>query len=176
MGATTVTGTGPGDSGKRIAYLSNKLPKSSFTTTSSNPQDLITEVPPSGGGGDLPPCNPQGGNPRGFQAVDLQCCRNNPAQVASGNYSFIAAGCDNTASGDYSHAEGYHNTASGNASHAEGSHSVASGLVSHAEGGSTTASGSYSHSEGRHTHAAGFCSHAEGGHLVLASGSCWYCD
>jgi len=49
MGATSITGVGPGDSHKRIAYLSRDLPKLEVTETTSNPQDLITtEV--SGGG------------------------------------------------------------------------------------------------------------------------------
>jgi hypothetical protein len=48
MGATSVTGTGTGDSHKRVAYLSRDLPKEAITTTTSNPQDLITTE--NGGG------------------------------------------------------------------------------------------------------------------------------
>jgi len=69
----------------------------------------------------------------------------------------------NTATGDYSHAEGYHTTASGDYSHAEGCNTTASGDFSHSEGCLyTTASGDYSHAEGNGTTASGNNSHAEG--------------
>lgn len=51
MTATSVTGVGPGDSHKRIAYLSSDLPKEEFTKTTTNDQDLITGVVSGGGGG-----------------------------------------------------------------------------------------------------------------------------
>jgi hypothetical protein len=51
MGATTVTGTGTGDSHKRLAYLSRDLPRGEFTKTTTNVQDLITGIPAGGGGG-----------------------------------------------------------------------------------------------------------------------------
>lgn len=68
----------------------------------------------------------------------------------------------NTASGRYSHAEGWNTTASKNYSHAEGRSTIASGNHSHAEGNNTTASGGSSHAEGYQTEAAGDYSHAEG--------------
>lgn len=46
---------------------------------------------------------------------------------------------NNTASGIFSHAEGYGTTASGECSHAEGKHTTASGSYSHAAGYGTTA-------------------------------------
>ena len=67
-----------------------------------------------------------------------------------------------TASGDYSHAEGFGTTASGEGSHTEGRATTAKGNYSHAEGFSTTASGLYSHAEGYNTTASGAHSHAEG--------------
>ena len=57
-------------------------------------------------------------------------------------------GLNVTASGDWSHAEGFGTIASGSYSHAEGNTTTASGYASHAEGLSTIASGSYSHAEG----------------------------
>jgi hypothetical protein len=75
----------------------------------------------------------------------------------------------NTASGSYSHAEGYHTTATATASHAECSGTTASGYGSHAEGDSTIASGSYSHAEGSYTTASGICSHAEGTETIALS-------
>jgi hypothetical protein len=52
MGATSVTGTGTGDSHKRLAYLSSDLSPLSDVFTTTNPQDLISVIPP------LPPMPP----------------------------------------------------------------------------------------------------------------------
>lgn len=75
----------------------------------------------------------------------------------------------NTASGDYSHAEGRNTTASGDASHAEGNNTEASGYNSHAEGQGTAASGESSHAEGCVTVASGRMAHAEG-NTTIATG------
>lgn len=69
---------------------------------------------------------------------------------------------NNTASGDYSHAEGQKTVASGSRSHAEGSQTKSVGNNSHAEGLLTNASGVNSHAEGQETEASGDYSHAEG--------------
>lgn len=69
---------------------------------------------------------------------------------------------NNSASGQYSHAEGSNTTASGYASHAEGEDTIASGENSHVEGYDTKASDDYSHAEGLSTTASGYNSHAEG--------------
>ena len=58
---------------------------------------------------------------------------------------------NNTASGDYSHAEGYITTASNDNAHAEGNHTKATGICSHAEGYATEASGHSSHAGGYQT-------------------------
>ena len=81
--------------------------------------------------------------------------------TASGNYSH-AEGSHTKANGSSSHAEGYYTTASGQSSHAEGYNTTASGTSSHAEGMSTKANGGYSHAEGQNTIASGESSHAEG--------------
>lgn len=81
--------------------------------------------------------------------------------TATEEYSH-AEGCDTTASGYYSHAEGLGTTAENYACHAEGNGSTARGSQSHAEGSGTTASGNCSHTEGDNTTASGSCSHAEG--------------
>ena len=54
------------------------------------------------------------------------------------------------------------NTASGNYSHAEGYDNDAIGMNSHAEGGVNTATGDYSHAEGQSTHAKALGSHSSG--------------
>ena len=59
-------------------------------------------------------------NALGEGAVDLQSSRTVGTQTASGIGAFIAGGANNTASGDYSHAEGETVTASGDYSHAGG--------------------------------------------------------
>ena len=68
----------------------------------------------------------------------------------------------NTASGDYSHAEGYITHATENFSHAEGYGTYATGYRSHAEGYSAHATGDSSHAEGFNTAATNDNSHAEG--------------
>lgn len=74
----------------------------------------------------------------------------------------LSQGRLNTASGKYSHAEGWSNNSSGDYSHAEGVSTVASGLYSHAEGNDTTASGEGAHVEGDRGIASGNYSHSEG--------------
>ncbi len=88
--------------------------------------------------------------------------------TASGEYSH-AEGYGTTASAFNAHAEGYQSTASGNTSHAEGDGCVASGITSHAECSHTTASGHRSHAEGYQTTSSGENSHSEG-HQTTASG------
>lgn len=68
----------------------------------------------------------------------------------------------NTATGSYSHAEGYGTEASGANSHAEGVGSRAVGSCAHAEGNNATASGYFSHAEGHYTSASNKSEHAEG--------------
>lgn len=68
----------------------------------------------------------------------------------------------NTASGNYSHAEGSGTYATGNASHVEGRSTLASGYASHAEGNLTNAGDRCSHAEGIATNAHSEGSHAEG--------------
>ena len=105
----------------------------------------------SGGTFDLPIYSGTGTN-----ALKL----NYSGNTASGDYS-VAEGYFTSASSYYSHAEGYGTTASSNA-HAEGQLTKANGDTSHAEGYATTAKGVYSHAEGQGTSASGNTSHAEG--------------
>lgn len=74
----------------------------------------------------------------------------------------VAEGNNTTASGDYSHAEGFESEAVGNMSHAEGINSIASGEGSHVEGYYTETRGRYSHAEGQNNITEGECSHVEG--------------
>ena len=76
---------------------------------------------------------------------------------------------NNTAVGNYSHAEGSQTKAVGNYSHAEGLRTNARGVNSHAEGQETEAVGDYSHAEGFQTHANKNNSHAEG-RITVADG------
>ena len=99
---------------------------------------------------------------------------NNSENTASGEYSH-AEGTNTEASGNYSHAEGQGTTASGYNSHAEGCGTVASGGYSHAEGNCTTVSGDYSHAEGENTTASGTYAHSEG-YCSTASGNCSHAE
>lgn len=69
---------------------------------------------------------------------------------------------NNTASGNWAHAEGRFSHADGTCAHSEGISSRASGDYSHSEGYGNTASGGRSHAEGHSTTASAFDSHSEG--------------
>jgi len=78
------------------------------------------------------------------------------------DFSNLQHGNANTATGYYSHAEGYETFATNNSAHSEGTQTIAEGDGSHAEGYQTTAHNNYSHAEGSRTYTAGRWSHAEG--------------
>ncbi len=83
------------------------------------------------------------------------------SNTASGDYSH-AEGSFATASGFCSHAEGESTTASAEAAHTEGLGTKANGEAAHAEGNGTIAYQDYSHAEGLNTITNGLSSHAEG--------------
>lgn len=70
-----------------------------------------------------------------------------PVKKGDGEGS-VVMGENNTAVGQYSHAEGSGNNSIGDYSHAEGNKTTASSDFSHTEGDSTTASGFASHAQG----------------------------
>ena len=72
----------------------------------------------------------------------------------------------NTASGNYSHAEGSGTEASGSKAHAEGNSTHAKGMNSHTEGSLTYATNSNSHAEGTATRASGISSHSSGSYTI----------
>lgn len=88
--------------------------------------------------------------------------------------SFSAGENINTATGNWSFAEGNGTIASGDYSHAEGNLSKSTGENSHSEGYKTTASGKSTHSEGNGVEAVGEASHAEGWHNIESSNSPMY--
>ena len=85
--------------------------------------------------------------------------------------SFAAGENINTATGNWSFAEGNGTIASGDYSHAGGNQTISSGENSHSEGYKTTASGKSSHTEGYGVEAVGEASHAEGWHNLVSSNS-----
>jgi hypothetical protein len=115
-----------------------------------------------------------GGNKRGVRAIDWQTLRSNATEVASGGYSVIAGGQDNTASASYSTVSGgYVNTASGYTSTISGGYSnIASGSTSTVNGGiGNTASGFASTvSGGGSNTASGIYTAISGGYFNTASG------
>ena len=80
---------------------------------------------------------------------------------ATGLYSH-AEGYQTNASSEGAHAEGLSTSASNNYAHAEGQDSIASGYASHAEGNGTSTTNDFAHAEGESTEASGYGSHAEG--------------
>ena len=89
-----------------------------------------------------------------------------PISAGTGTEALIENYVGNTASGNYSHAEGSMTKATGNTSHAEGHNTNAYGQYSHAEGDTTTASNHSGHAEGKRTVASGKYSHAEGSYTT----------
>ena len=81
--------------------------------------------------------------------------------TASGVYSH-AEGWHNSTSGEYSHAEGRNNNADGDYSHVEGLDNEVTGECSHVEGCSNICDAYYSHMEGTMNGANGNYSHVEG--------------
>lgn len=86
----------------------------------------------------------------------------NPVGRADGTGEIFNDYENNTASGNYAHAEGRFSHADGTCAHSEGISSRASGDYSHSEGYSNTASGGRSHAEGYSTTASAVDSHSEG--------------
>jgi hypothetical protein len=89
-----------------------------------------------------------GGDPRGLHAVDLQSARSAATQVASGDYSVIGGGRDNTASGEAATVGGgveHRNTASGAGNTAGPGATVGGGLSNTASGLHATVGGGLQH-------------------------------
>jgi hypothetical protein len=100
-----------------------------------------------------------GGNQRGLHAVDLQSARSAATQVASGNYSVIGGGQDNTASGAAATVGGgFTNTAGGNTA------TVGGGALNTASGDLATIGG------GAQNQAIGSYAAVGGGYQNIASG------
>jgi hypothetical protein len=115
----------------------------------------------------LPGALPMHGTARGAEKFNYE------GNTASGKYSH-AEGYTTRATGYYSHAENYTSIAQGLGSHAEGS-GFANGAYSHAEGFETSATGVYAHAEGNDTTASESSSHAEG-YQTEASGQCSHAE
>ncbi|MBK7986736.1 MAG: hypothetical protein IPK11_07440 [Ignavibacteria bacterium] len=139
--------------------------------------DIDLAITPKGEGAlvaDIPDGTAAGGNKRGKYAVDLQMSRFSASRVASGIYSVVSGGADNTASGSSSVVGGGDfNTASGNYSFVGGGiGSTASGYLSFVGSGvGSTASGNYSFVGGGNDNtASGNNSFVGGGQQNIASG------
>jgi hypothetical protein len=116
-----------------------------------------------------------GGNTRGQGAVDLQSERSAATQVASGDYSVIGGGQDNTASGDYATVGGgRQNTASGSGATVGGGEQNTAGFLQYATVGGgllNTASGfAATVGGGLRNAASGNYATVGGGYLNTASG------
>jgi hypothetical protein len=115
------------------------------------------------------------GNARGVGAIDFQTARSSASQVASGSYSFVAGGYNNTVSGagTYSFATGYNSTVSGSYAFSAGYNNTASGTFSTVFGAGCSASstcsvviGSYSGASGSYSAVIGQNSQANGNNSV----------
>lgn len=116
------------------------VPVTSFTSTNAA-TNVDAAIVAKGNGATLanvPDNTATGGNKRGIRATDLQRERSANTHVSSGNYSVIAGGNNNTASGTSSIAGGTGSTASGTNSVALGNECTASAIDSHAYGRGST--------------------------------------
>lgn len=135
--AATVTGFAPSlaTSSPNNTINASRLLASGGTTN----QDFVLQAKGTGAIlAQLPDGTGAGGNKRGTFAVDFQLSRSLAAQVASGPYSFLGAGLNNSATGDGSGVvAGLNNSATGpGAVVAGGSENNASGINSFIGGGS----------------------------------------
>jgi len=144
--------------------------QSTIFTPNNAATDVNAVLLPKGNGANTaqtPDNTTTGGNARGAYATDWQKVRDSSNLVASGDYSTIAGGGYNRASGDYSFATNYaakatgansfaailNSTASGSRSFSAGINSVASGNTSLSFGLLSTASGQYSEAHGNQSRA-----------------------
>jgi hypothetical protein len=107
-----------------------------------------------------------GGDPRGLHAVDLQSARAQATQVASGDYSVIGGGRNNTASSTYATVGGgVNNTASGNRA------TVGGGRSNTASGDDATVGGGFlNNASGELATVGGGRSNTASGNLVTVGG------
>lgn len=123
----------------------------------------ISELEPNYGcyGNELIPVADNGEN-KSITPTDIQEMISSRLCIYNKYGATILCDKDNSATGNYSLAQGSRTVASGQASHAEGRHTESSGAGSHAEGIEAFAKGSYSHAEGNYTYANAPNSHSEG--------------
>ena len=95
-------------------------------------------------GGIIPAANGGTGNTTGY----VQAGRKTNTTIGA---NATAEGFNTTASGMYSHAEGYWTQSTGTNSHVEGDNSISSNSATHAQNYHTTASGNYSSAAGDYT-------------------------
>lgn len=103
-----------------LTFSSSSSPQAtSNIVASGGTTDQGLAIFPKGSGGimmNVPNSAASGGNVRGLSSIDFQCSRTSASNVASGSYSVILGGTNNTNSGSYCVVMGTGNTASGNAS------------------------------------------------------------
>ncbi len=99
-----------------------------------------------------------------------------PISAGTGANSIIEGHTGNTASGQYSHAEGGNTSATTMYAHTEGYGTKASGLYAHAEGGNASAITAYAHAEGNCTIAKNRAEHASGQYNVSSTASTTFGD
>ncbi len=89
--------------------------------------------------------------------------------VGALGFASVSLGYANTASGDYSFAEGMGTRATGDSSHSEGTGTVATGNAAHAEGSASQATNTGAHAEGVNTIASGYGAHVEGNGTIASA-------
>jgi hypothetical protein len=152
------------------------VPVDSLTALSATTNVDFAIIPKAGGAllAAIPDNTFAGGNKRGQFALDLQMSRSSAVMVASGNFSTILGGSNNTAIGASSLAAGLNNSVTGGNSVAIGQNNSSTNTNSYSFGNENLSNGLNSVAIGRFNNASGTSSVAIGGNIStynLASGT-----
>jgi hypothetical protein len=149
------------------AAPNSTIPVDSLTAVSATTNADFAIRPKAGGAllAAIPDGTSAGGNKRGQYAVDLQMSRSSQAMVASGNFSAILGGSNNTVIGANSVAAGSGNSVNGGTSVAIGQNNSSTNTNSYSFGNENLSNGVSSYSIGRYNNASGTGAVAIGGSI-----------
>lgn len=151
-------------------YVENAVSGKQDTLSAGTGIDITDNVISATGGGSTYTAG------RGIDITSNAISVSLPISAGTGTNSIIEGHTGNTASGQYSHAEGGNTSATTMYAHTEGYGTKASGLYSHAEGGNSSAITAYAHAEGNCTIARNRAEHASGQYNISSTASTTFGD
>ncbi|MFG6379564.1 MAG: hypothetical protein K1W19_14805 [Lachnospiraceae bacterium] len=144
------TGNTTGNAATATKLQTARTIRTNLASTSSTSFDGTANITP-GVTGTLPVANGGTGATTAANARTNLGAFSSSGGTISGNVIIngtVAEGGNTTASGKYSHAEGYGSIAKSGSSHAEGNYTKTLGIADHTEGGHTVSVGAAAHAEG----------------------------